>query len=194
MLTLCASAWGQDTVVWKDPTGVTPGEVDVTVIVGADGTYYYVVKNVSFPTVQDFLFNFGDFPITGPSGWSNSDPSVAFTVSFVCINWVAPGICSSSDWDSFDEAYMMTGGIPPGSQAVFQVYAPNTSPQVTAGSEFVHYTGAPFCYSSLDPFGVEYAPNPICSYPSPTATGALIYPQLVKSATLRSISSPSIAA
>jgi len=28
MLTLCASAWGQDTVVWKDPTGVTPGEVD----------------------------------------------------------------------------------------------------------------------------------------------------------------------
>jgi DNA-binding beta-propeller fold protein YncE len=49
ILALSAGAWGQDTYIWTDPTGVTPGEVDVTVTVGADGTYYYVFKNISEP-------------------------------------------------------------------------------------------------------------------------------------------------
>src|ERR1019366_2985400 len=66
MLTLCARAWASDTFVWTDPTGKTPGQVNVTVIVG-NSTYYYIVKNVSFPTVQELIFNFDEAPLVGPS-------------------------------------------------------------------------------------------------------------------------------
>jgi hypothetical protein len=56
MLTLCARVWASDTFVWTDPTGVTPGQVNVTVIVG-NSTYYYIVNNVSFPTVQELVLS-----------------------------------------------------------------------------------------------------------------------------------------
>ena len=145
MLTLCARAWASDTFVWTDPTGKTPGQVNVTVIVG-NSTYYYIVKNVSFPTVQELVLSLpeeGWGSLTYPSGWwnqsTNPDDLFADTIGWYnnataeAYTEVEPNPCLS--WYDGDcvvstERFTMTGGIPPGSQTVFKLSVPdNYSPQ-----------------------------------------------------------------
>ena len=196
MLTLCASAWASNTFVWTDPTGVTPGQVNVTVIVG-NSTYYYVVNNVSFPIVEEIDFGLPDAPLVGPS-----DPfrvPGGFTLvtnpylgGAQTVAWYEGITCFPSANDCLADVnnMTMTGGIPPGSQAIFTFTAPGTGPQgVEASGVADYYTNAPFCDQDSGTVvgvgGVVYTdPNALCptGYPDTGpvplafATGGLIEP------------------
>ena len=146
MLTLCARAWASDTFVWTDPTGKTPGQVNVTVIVG-NSTYYYIVKNVSFPTVQELIFNFDEAPLVGPSN--------PFTVP--------PGFVLQ---DVSDNQVTVIGEIRPGSQAIFTFTAPGT--EISPTSPQVNFSGVALNTANPPPQGC-----PTCVY----AAGPLMTPE-----------------
>jgi len=198
MLTLCASAWASDTIIFQDPTGLTPGQVNITVIVG-NTAYYYVVNNISAPPVQEFDFNNPESPLVGP-GYPFTLPGgfvlgdSAYTQSLQALAYYEGTTClpSANNCAVTVGNLTITGGIPAGSQAVFTFVLPETgptSPQANVGGGVLGFTYAPFCDEDngtvLGPGSVVYTdPNALCpllegGIPTPDGydIGTLIVPE-----------------